>query len=180
VKDDATVTATLKVKANPARGVTGEDLILDSEAEMLTLTELAVNGEVIDKSSLTFTSDAIRVPASALPISSDEDEVTVRVITQHKPCKNTALSGLYTDGNGDFMTQMEAEGFRRFCPYIDRPDVLSTMNCRVEGNKATHPVLLSNGNFDSAGELPDGRHYVAFVDPVPKPAYLFALVAADL
>src|SRR6185369_7869282 len=30
------------------------------------------------------------------------------------------------------------------------------------------------------GELADGRHWARWVDPHPKPSYLFALVAGDL
>ena len=41
-------------------------------------------------------------------------------------------------------------------------------------------MLLSNGNREGAGELPDGRHWAEWHDPFPKPCYLFALVAGDL
>ena len=41
-------------------------------------------------------------------------------------------------------------------------------------------MLLSNGNPVAAGELPDGRHFARWVDPHPKPSYLFALVAGDI
>ena len=30
-----------------------------------------------------------------------------------------------------------------------------------------------------SGELEDGRHWVEWNDPFPKPSYLFALVAGD-
>ncbi|MGE3783781.1 MAG: aminopeptidase N, partial [Alphaproteobacteria bacterium] len=46
--------------------------------------------------------------------------------------------------------------------------------------KSRFPVLLSNGNPVDAGELADGRHWARWVDPHPKPSYLFALVAGDL
>ena len=52
---------------------------------------------------------------------------------------------------------------------------------RIEANKAKYPVLLSNGNLESSGDLAStGRHYAVWVDPFPKPCYLFALVAGDL
>ena len=50
----------------------------------------------------------------------------------------------------------------------------------VEGDHATCPVLLSNGNRIEEGDTADGRHYIKFLDPFPKPTYLFALVAGDL
>ncbi len=51
---------------------------------------------------------------------------------------------------------------------------------RVEADKASCPVLLSNGNRTATGELPEGRHFAVWADPFPKPAYLVALVAGDL
>ena len=39
-----------------------------------------------------------------------------------------------------------------------------------------YPVLLGNGNLQSSGDLPGGRHFAVWVDPFPKPCYLFALV----
>jgi len=51
---------------------------------------------------------------------------------------------------------------------------------RVEADKALYPVLLSNGNETTRGELAGGRHWASFEDPFKKPSYLFALVAANL
>jgi len=50
---------------------------------------------------------------------------------------------------------------------------------RVEAEKETHPVLLSNGEKLREGE--DGsRHWALWRDPHLKPCYLFALVAGNL
>ncbi|WP_025475863.1 aminopeptidase N, partial [Yersinia pestis] len=46
-------------------------------------------------------------------------------------------------------------------------------------DKSRYPYLLSNGNRVGQGELDDGRHWVKWEDPFPKPSYLFALVAGD-
>lgn len=53
---------------------------------------------------------------------------------------------------------------------------------RLEADREKYPVLLSNGNKVEEGLLDDfpGWHYAVFVDPFPKPAYLFALVAGKL
>ena len=40
--------------------------------------------------------------------------------------------------------------------------------------------MLSNGNRLDSGKHYDGRHWVKWHDPHPKPSYLFALVAGDL
>ncbi len=96
-----------------------------------------------------------------------------------EPENNTELEGLYRSGNM-FCSQCEAEGFRRITWFLDRPDVMSCFNVRIEADKQQYPVLLSNGNLEEEGDLPDGRHYTSWGDPYPKPCYLFALVAGDL
>ena len=50
----------------------------------------------------------------------------------------------------------------------------------LTADKARVPVLLSNGNPDGAGDAGEGRHWARWVDPHPKPSYLFALVAGAL
>jgi aminopeptidase N len=50
----------------------------------------------------------------------------------------------------------------------------------IEADAGTHPVLLSNGNAVDSGSAGEGRHWVRWEDPFPKPSYLFALVAGDL
>ncbi|HKS87936.1 MAG TPA: aminopeptidase N, partial [Stellaceae bacterium] len=62
----------------------------------------------------------------------------------------------------------------------DRPDVMARYTATIRADKARFPVLLSNGNPSGAGDLPDGRHWAKWIDPHPKPSYLFALVAGDL
>lgn len=68
------------------------------------------------------------------------------------------------------LTFLPQTHFPHFCRYTTR----------VEAPKADYPVLLSNGNLQSTGELPGDRHFAVWVDPFPKPCYLFALVAGNL
>lgn len=105
-------------------------------------------------------------------------EFTLTIKTMVDPIGNTALEGLYKSG-GAFCTQCEAEGFRRITYYLDRPDVLAKFTTEIIADKAENPYLLSNGNRVDSGELGNGRHWVKWEDPHPKPAYLFALVAGD-
>ncbi|SMP22351.1 aminopeptidase N [Shimia sagamensis] len=98
------------------------------------------------------------------------------------PEANTALEGLYMS-NGMYCTQCEAEGFRKITFYPDRPDVMATFTVRIEGNVENTPELLSNGNGDEYGTdqtVTPNSNYAVWIDPWPKPAYLFALVAGDL
>ncbi|CUJ86684.1 Aminopeptidase N [Ruegeria denitrificans] len=92
-------------------------------------------------------------------------------VVEIDPGNNTALEGLYMS-NGMYCTQCEAEGFRKITYYPDRPDVMSVFTVRINGDL---PVLLSNGNPSGKGE-----GWAEWIDPWPKPAYLFALVAGDL
>ena len=95
------------------------------------------------------------------------------------PKANTALSGLYLS-NGVFCSQCEAQGFRRITYFLDRPDILSRYQVRIEAGKKDAPVLLCNGNPVDSGALADEGHFAVWHDPFPKPSYLFALVAGDL
>ena len=112
-----------------------------------------------------------------IDLSDDTHEITIE--TAIRPADNSQLMGLYAS-DGMLCTQCEAEGFRRITFFPDRPDVLSTYRVRMEGDKATFPVLLSNGNCEATGEGENGSHWAEWHDPWPKPCYLFALVAGDL
>ncbi|HEV8681034.1 MAG TPA: aminopeptidase N, partial [Stellaceae bacterium] len=107
------------------------------------------------------------------------DSFVLDIETRINPERNTQLSGLYISG-GNFCTQCEPEGFRRITYFLDRPDVMARYTVTIRADKARYPVLLSNGNPAGEGDLPDGRHWRRWVDPHPKPSYLFALVAGDL
>ena len=138
--------------------------------EELNLTRVLVNG----------TSVSFRHEDGMLVIDQPpEGAFDLEIRNTCAPAKNTQLSGLYSSGGG-FFTQCEAEGFRRITYFADRPDVMAVYTVTLRANKASYPVLLSNGNLLETGDLEGGRHYAKWHDPFPKPSYLFALVAADL
>ena len=105
----------------------------------------------------------------------------LKISSKINPFTNTSLEGLYSS-SGMLTTQCEAEGFRRICFHPDRPDVLSKYLVRIEADRCSYPILLSNGNLRYSGKLKSNseRHEVVWHDPFPKPSYLFALVAGDL
>ncbi|WP_114417280.1 aminopeptidase N [Marinospirillum perlucidum] len=119
------------------------------------------------------------IQADTLKLAGVPDNFVLETQVEINPENNTALEGLYLS-SGNFCTQCEAEGFRRITWYPDRPDVLAPFTTRIEADKTQFPVLLSNGNPTEKGDLDQGRHYVTWEDPFPKPSYLFALVAGDL
>ena len=87
--------------------------------------------------------------------------------------------GLYKS-NGNYMTQCEAEGFRKITYFPDRPDVMSRYTTTIIAPKHQCPVLLSNGNLVGEGSYDKHRHWAKWVDPYRKPSYLFALAAGNL
>jgi aminopeptidase N len=105
--------------------------------------------------------------------------IQLDIHTSLQPAENKALEGLYRS-KSMYVTQCEAEGFRRITYFSDRPDVMSSYSVTLEANKATCPVLLSNGDCVMHRDLPNGRHVSTWIDPHKKPCYLFALVAGDL
>lgn len=123
--------------------------------------------------------DAFELSDKGLKLQNLPDEFELRTTVKIYPAKNTALEGLYQSGQF-FLTQCEAEGFRKITYYLDRPDVLAPFMVTIVADKQKYPVLLSNGNPMLEGDLEDGKHYAKWIDPHPKPSYLFALVAGDL
>ena len=138
----------------------------------LDLQSIRVNGQLLDDSLYA-------VNAEYLSIDTLPDRCELTIVVHINPMANTALEGLYCSSD-NFCTQCEAQGFRKITYYIDRPDVLSIFRVSIIADRDAYPVLLSNGNLESAQDLDDGRHQVQWHDPHPKPCYLFALVAGKL
>ncbi len=157
--DDALVKATLSIKRN---GKSSAPLVLDGD-------ELELVSLLLNQKPKTY-----QVTAQSLTIADVPDSFTLETVTRIVPQKNTKLEGLYATQSG-FVTQCEAQGFRRITWFLDRPDNLAVYTVTVRADQKKYPVLLSNGNLVASGE-----NWAKFEDPFPKPSYLFALVAAKL
>ncbi|MGN6788212.1 MAG: aminopeptidase N [Rhodanobacteraceae bacterium] len=123
------------------------------------------------------------VDAAGLVIHGARDGSVLELSVRIDPARNSQLCGLYLSGKRDggfLLTQCEAQGFRRITFFPDRPDVLARYDVTLIADKARFPVLLAGGEETESGDLPGGRHFARFVDPHPKPSYLFALVAGRL
>ena len=164
------VTSLLGIRRNPAASDMRVPLLLDGDH--LALLAIALDGQPL-------ASDAYELTTAHLRIFSVPDAFTLQTTVRLDPTQNTQLMGLFASRDGYF-TQCEAEGFRRITFFLDRPDVMARYTTTITADRARFPVLLSNGNKVAAGEHPDGRHWARFVDPFPKPCYLFAMVAAKL
>ena len=136
------------------------------------LTPISVRVDGAEVSDWSLDGGALIVPLSRA-------SAQVETVVEIAPAANTKLMGLYAS-DAMLCTQCEAEGFRRITFFPDRPDVLSRYSVRMTADKATYPVLLSNGDLTDSGDAGNGGHWAKWADPFPKPSYLFALVAGDL
>ena len=150
----------------------GTPLRLDGDE--LKLERVTIDGAALGGDGYALHSEGLTIHS---PPSTPRFETVIETVID--PQSNRKLMGLYRS-SGVFCTQCEAEGFRRITYALDRPDVLSVYTARLEADRKTCPVLLSNGNRGEGGALPDGRHFAVWHDPHPKPCYLFALVAGRL
>ncbi|MHA6206299.1 aminopeptidase N [Dyella soli] len=169
--DDTVVSSRLHLQRD---ATLQEPLRLDGEG--LELLSIALDGQALPEGQWRYENGVLEVEGAR---DGSLLETRVRV----RPAANTALEGLYLSGTregGFLLTQCEAEGFRHITFFPDRPDVLASYTVTLRADRARFPVLLAGGNPDGHGELEDGRHWARFVDPHPKPSYLFALVAGRL
>ena len=150
----------LKDYASPAFSVATIELDVDIRAQdAIVKAKLAVrrnrpgplvlDGDELELVSVTLDGKPVRheVTAEKLTIPDCPDSFTLETVSRIVPQKNTKLEGLYATKHG-FVTQCEAEGFRRITWFIDRPDVMAVYTTTVRGN---FPVLLSNGNLVDSG-----------------------------
>ena len=151
----------------------GEADVLQLRGVDLEICSIRLNGDDLAGDAYSYTDQLLTIhsPPSA--------PFVLETCCRIDPYSNSSLEGLYASG-GLLSTQCEAEGFRRISFHPDRPDVLSRWTVRIEADKSSCPVLLSNGNAAGTEAVGSNRHAVTWVDPFPKPSYLFALVAGDL
>lgn len=150
-----------------------------SQSNNLFLNGVDLELKRIQIDGMDLPDNAFELSKEGLTLTHLPDEFELKTTVKIYPNKNTALEGLYQSGQ-NFLTQCEAEGFRKITFYPDRPDVLAPFMVTIVADKKNYPVLLSNGNPLSTGDLGKGKHYAKWLDPHPKPSYLFALVAGDL
>ncbi|HSG03813.1 MAG TPA: aminopeptidase N [Marinobacterium sp.] len=170
-EEETLVRSRLSVKRNPASHEKHQPLVLHGH-QSLELQRICINGQNVPDRE-------VHRDDETLTIRQVPDQFILETLTRIKPQLNTALEGLYKS-DGVFCTQCEAEGFRRITFYPDRPDVMSLFETTIVADPDKYPVLLSNGNLLEEGMTDEGRRWVKWQDPHPKPAYLFALVAGDL
>ena len=181
---ESLVTSTLALRHAPGASLDAP-LVLDGRE--IELVDVAFEGRTLSANEYGLDDEGgLVLPASFFDREEGNEGAvdpcapfSLRVRTRVHPELNTGYKGLYAS-NGILCTQCEAEDFRRITFYPDRPDVLARFSTTLRAARPDFPVLLSNGNPVASGETDDGRHWVRWEDPHPKPSYLFALVAGDL
>ncbi|HET7369338.1 MAG TPA: aminopeptidase N [Gammaproteobacteria bacterium] len=183
----------------PAWRVTDVELAFDLDIETtfvhskLTLTRdrdepLFLDGEDLELVTArldgrTLTEPDYQLDSRGLTIPGANDGSVLELDVRIHPAANSQLSGLYLSGSredGFLLTQCEALGFRRITFFPDRPDVLARYDVTLRADRTRFPILLAGGEEVESGDLDGGRHFARFVDPHPRPSYLFALVAGRL
>ena len=143
--DHTLVQARLAFSPNPAASALGP---VELQCVDLELLNLQLDGEPLAPGAYQLDGAGLRLLAP--PREAFVLESWVRI----HPETNTTLEGLYVSW-GMFTTQCEAEGFRRITFHPDRPDLLSRFRVRLEADRLSCPVLLSNGNCLETGTLID-------------------------
>ena len=164
--DEVRVTCASHVRRT--EDVPGGPLVLDGRG--LTTHEVTVDGEPVELGA-----DVLGERTLTLHLTGDKH--IVRTVVTVRP--GTIGDKGITSG-ALISTNCEPEGFRRITWSLDRPDQRATYDVTLVADRAAYPVLLANGDLVEQVDLGDGRHLTRHVDPVPKPSYLFAVVAGDL
>ncbi|HHF7375554.1 aminopeptidase N [Legionella bozemanae] len=162
--------ALLTIKPNPNSKSYSTDLELDGEN--MILEAVLLDGKKLTHEEYELTKDS-------LIIKNVPQDRAFTLETTTRLGENTDLFGLY-ETEGTILVKAETEGLRRVLYCHDRPDSLATYKTTIIAKKEDYPVLLSNGSLIEHNDLEEGLHSVIWVDKVPKPSYLFALVAGKL
>lgn len=160
----------LTIIPNPDVEHLPDDLQLDGE--FMLLSSVKLNGRLLDENEYLLTADS-------LIIKNVPKKQTFYIETSCILSQSTDLFGLYKTDD-IYLVKAETEGLRRVFFCIDRPDNLATYTTTIIANQQQYPVLLCNGALVHEKTLDDGLHCVTWHDALPKPSYLFALVAGNL
>ena len=100
------VHSTLMIRPNEDR--INNDLVLNGRD--LDLIRIAIDGRELDRSEYTI------LPSGDIVLRGITENIKLEIENVINPQANSSLMGLYLS-NGNFMTQCEAEGFRRITYY---------------------------------------------------------------
>lgn len=163
-------TSLLTIKPNTTINSRATDLKLDGEHMTLLWIKL-------DNTALA--SDEYELNNHSIIIKNVPQNQAFTLESKTLLQEQSDLFGLYETG-GICIVKAETEGLRRVFFCIDRPDNLASYTTTIIAKKKQYPVLLSNGTLIKNHQLDNEDHSVTWIDSLPKPSYLFALVAGSL
>ncbi|AGF49068.1 aminopeptidase N [Candidatus Kinetoplastidibacterium galati] len=140
------------------------------QGEEIKLLDISVNDIILDDNQYI-------IRENILIIKNIPSKSFIKITSECFPDKNFSMMGLYTS-NGNFFTQCEPEGFRRITWFADRPDVMSRYTVTLRADKK-YSTLLSNGNLLYKKNIGHNTIEAKWIDPFPKPSYLFALAVGN-
>jgi len=166
IKDGLTVVTSDMIVEPNALNTDGGDLVLDGDETAVKLMALQINGrDLVEGIDYELKPGQLIIKESSLYGNGGEQSCTLKSVVEIIPEENTQLSGLYKSGPM-YCSQCEAMGFRRITYFPDRPDNMAIFEkIRIEADKESYPVLLSNGNFIESGSVDDNdtnRHYAVW------------------
>ncbi len=150
-------------------------LVLDGRG--LETLRVAVDGRELAAAEYELTERTLKIHLAA-DGSAPGDRHRVATTVAVRPAGTTDLG--VTVGAQLISTRVEPQGFRRITWSIDHPSNRATYDVTLVADPVRFPTLLANGRLVDQGTLPDGRIHARFVDTVPKPSYLFAVVGGEL
>ncbi len=140
------------------------DGVPESASLVLDGQELELISVNVDEVSREIT--GLLLTDETLTLKSLPGQFALEIVCIIKPELNTKLEGLYKSGSM-YCTQCEAEGFRRITYFPDRPDIMARFSTSITSEKASYPLLLSNGNLVDSGDSDGNRHWAYWEDPFP-------------
>ncbi|MBI2786244.1 MAG: DUF3458 domain-containing protein, partial [Legionella longbeachae] len=162
--------ALLYIEPNPK--LQSHSIDLELNGENMILKSISLN-------NTTLTPEAFEITKNLLIIKKIPQDKPFTIETSSYLGENTDLFGLY-ETEGIILVKAESEGLRRVLYCHDRPDNLATYKTTIIAKKEEYPVLLCNGSLVDQKNLENGIHSATWLDKVPKPSYLFALIAGKL
>jgi aminopeptidase N len=165
------VTTTLDIQPNPQ--AKDEHTSIKLDGEKLEVIDLSVNGKTLAPTDYHYDGAILEIFNVTAPV-----EITTKIAINVD--QNASMIGLGLSKDGDIVSQCEAEGMRRVTFMLDRPDILSVYEVTMKADQKLYPTLLSNGHKIASGTLSDGRHWARWHDPIPKPGFIFCIIAGQL
>lgn len=170
-KKPVQVKARVQMRSNPEReSTTPQPLVLNGEN--FVLTSLSLNDQDLPVEKYEVTPKFLIIPQ----VPQDEPFTIQSTAILGE---NTDLFGLYVT-EGTLLVKAETEGLRRVFYCNDRPDNLATYKTTLIANSKEYPILLANGVLCERKIISSEIHSVSWIDNLPKPTYLFAVVAGKL